>query len=342
MKKQMKALFSILITVVVMSAWAQIPQQMNYQAVVRDVNGQPVANSNVKMRFTIHDVSTNGAAVFQETATVASNLLGLVTYAIGSSNNLAIVNWSSASKFLQVEVDITGGSNYVDMGTTQLLSVPYALYAAESQNSMTGWNISGNTSTNPGSNFLGTIDNKSLVLKTNNFERMRIDSSGNVAIGISSAQNHLHLFGGDAKFEDSTSFGEGYTTIGGGGLDLYRAPVGPAANQNGFIDFKKDTAHDMDFRIVWNKFIGTNGGLQFISTTDGQLLSTGVSRLVILNENGNVGVGVTPARSLHVKDVMRIEPRSSAPSSPSKGDIYFDNTTDKLCVYDGTMWQNCW
>ena len=130
MKKQMKALFSILITVVVMSAWAQIPQQMNYQAVVRDSNGQPVANnSNIKIRFTIHDVSISGVAVFQETATVASNLLGLVTYAIGSSNNLAIVNWSSASKFLQVEVDITGGSNYVDMGTTQLLSVPYAFYA---------------------------------------------------------------------------------------------------------------------------------------------------------------------------------------------------------------------
>ena len=59
--------------------------------------------------------------------------------------------------------------------------------------------------------------------------------------------------------------------------------------------------------------------------------------------NGNLGVGIdTPARKLHVSDVMRLEPRASAPSSPAEGDIYMDSTTHKLRVFDGTNWQDCW
>ncbi|MBN1391318.1 MAG: hypothetical protein JW947_00780 [Sedimentisphaerales bacterium] len=60
-------------------------------------------------------------------------------------------------------------------------------------------------------------------------------------------------------------------------------------------------------------------------------------------KNGNVGIGTTsPDRTLHVKDVMRLEPRATAPSSPSEGDMYMDSTTHKLMVYDGTAWQACW
>ncbi len=59
--------------------------------------------------------------------------------------------------------------------------------------------------------------------------------------------------------------------------------------------------------------------------------------------SNNVGIGTTsPQRSLHVSDVMRLEPRATAPSSPSEGDIYMNNTTHKLMVYDGTTWQACW
>jgi hypothetical protein len=58
---------------------------------------------------------------------------------------------------------------------------------------------------------------------------------------------------------------------------------------------------------------------------------------------GSVGIGTfTPARKLHVRDVMRLEPRASAPSSPAEGDIYMDSTTHKLMVYDGTTWRACW
>jgi hypothetical protein len=59
--------------------------------------------------------------------------------------------------------------------------------------------------------------------------------------------------------------------------------------------------------------------------------------------NGNVGIGTSnPQRDLHINDVMRLQPRNTAPSNPSKGDIYFDNISNKLRVYDGNTWQNCW
>jgi hypothetical protein len=58
--------------------------------------------------------------------------------------------------------------------------------------------------------------------------------------------------------------------------------------------------------------------------------------------NGNFGIGLWPERRLHVNGAMRLQPLNVAPSSPSKGDIYFDNIINKLRVFDGNTWQNCW
>ena len=69
----------------------------------------------------------------------------------------------------------------------------------------------------------------------------------------------------------------------------------------------------------------------------------GDGKLVLNQYGGNVGIGnIDPQRPLHVNDVMRLQPRNTAPASPAKGDIYFDNTSNKLRVFDGTVWQNCW
>ena len=62
-----------------------------------------------------------------------------------------------------------------------------------------------------------------------------------------------------------------------------------------------------------------------------------------ISNNGEVGVNSSsPQRNLHINDVMRLEPRSTVPTSPSEGDIYMDAITHKLMVYDGTIWQACW
>lgn len=121
----------LLLTVSV--AFAQAPQMLNYQTVVRGTNGQPVANSTpVKLRFTIHDNTSTGPTAFSEVISTTANQFGLVSVQIGSNSNLAVVNWGNGAKYLQVEVDINNAGIYIDMGASQLISVPYALYAQNS------------------------------------------------------------------------------------------------------------------------------------------------------------------------------------------------------------------
>ena len=111
---------------------AQPPQLIPYQAIARGNAGNPVLNQNIGLRFSIHDQTISGAVVWQESQTVVSNNLGIIVTALGGTTQLTSVDWGSGAKFLQVEMDVTGGSNYLDMGTQQMMSVPYALYAETS------------------------------------------------------------------------------------------------------------------------------------------------------------------------------------------------------------------
>jgi hypothetical protein len=134
----MRYTFSILLLALSIMLCAQAPALIPYQAIARDASGQPLANTNVNARFTIHDGSAAGVGVWQELQTVSTSELGLFTVQLGSSMPLSGVNWADGSKFMQVEIDL--GSGFVDFGTQQMLSVPYALFAgtAASVNSNSG------------------------------------------------------------------------------------------------------------------------------------------------------------------------------------------------------------
>jgi hypothetical protein len=121
---------------------AQPPALIPYQAIARDAAGNAVLNQNIGLRFSIHDQTITGNVVWQEVQTVLSNSLGVVVTSLGSVSDLSAVNWAQGDKFLQVEMDIAGGTNYSDMGTQQMMSVPYALYAGEA-NQLTTNNGSG-------------------------------------------------------------------------------------------------------------------------------------------------------------------------------------------------------
>ena len=107
--------------------FAQAPALIPYQAIARNAAGDPMASSTLNARFTIHDGTATGTNVWQELQTVSTSALGLFTVQLGSSVSLANVNWSNGAKLMQVELDL--GNGFVDIGTQQLLSVPYALHA---------------------------------------------------------------------------------------------------------------------------------------------------------------------------------------------------------------------
>jgi uncharacterized protein (TIGR02145 family) len=107
--------------------FSQAPALIPYQAIARNAAGEPLASSTLNARFTIHDGTATGTSVWQELQTVSTSALGLFTVQLGSSVSLANVNWAAGAKFMQVEIDL--GNGFVDIGTQQLLSVPYALHA---------------------------------------------------------------------------------------------------------------------------------------------------------------------------------------------------------------------
>ncbi len=122
--------------------YGQAPLGFNYQAVVRNAAGNPISNQNVGIRFTIHDGGPMGTVVYSENDTVPANQFGLITVVMGGGNalqgSIGAINWAAGNKYLQVEIDPSGGNTYNDMGTVQLLSVPYALYAESAGNGSTG------------------------------------------------------------------------------------------------------------------------------------------------------------------------------------------------------------
>jgi len=115
---------------------SQVPQSFNYQAVARNLTGSILANQFISVEISIRDGSPTSPIVYQEIDTATTNQFGLFTVAIGTgqlqSGNFTTINWATGNKYLQVGFDQTGGNNFTNMGTTELLSVPYALYAANS------------------------------------------------------------------------------------------------------------------------------------------------------------------------------------------------------------------
>jgi uncharacterized protein (TIGR02145 family) len=106
---------------------SQAPALIPYQAVARQSNGQPLDNTTLSARFTIHDESVSGPEIWQESQLISTSALGLFTAQLGIVQPLLNIDWSNGNKFLEVEIELESG--FINLGTQQLLSVPYAMHA---------------------------------------------------------------------------------------------------------------------------------------------------------------------------------------------------------------------
>lgn len=118
-----------------MQAQDKMPQAISYQAVVRDADGKVVAGKDVGIRVEILKGSAEGEVVFTETHTPTSSKTGTVNLLIGQgttqTGNFSSIDWGADTYYLQLSMDLNGGSDYTKVSTTQMLPVPYALYAAK-------------------------------------------------------------------------------------------------------------------------------------------------------------------------------------------------------------------
>lgn len=127
--KQVLSIFALLL--VLTTAQAQAPQGIPYQAAARSSAGAILASTPISVRFTIRDSIATGPIRYRETHSITTDANGMFSLVIGQGTPIfgtfSTINWGVNAKFQQVEIDPLGGSSYIDMGTQQMLSVPYAL-----------------------------------------------------------------------------------------------------------------------------------------------------------------------------------------------------------------------
>ncbi len=131
-----KVAFLLVLSLLCQISNAQVPQTFPYQAVARDSFGTPIPNQLMRIKVSILDSFSTGTVLYSESDTITTDDLGMFTLSIGDgpaeTGTFASINWASAAKFLKIELDPQGGTSYLNMGTSQLLSVPFALHALSS------------------------------------------------------------------------------------------------------------------------------------------------------------------------------------------------------------------
>ena len=356
----MKKLYTFIVaSLLSMSTFAQAPELMSYQAVVRDAADNLVASSPVGMQISILQGSPSGTASYVETHTPTSNQNGLVSIEIGNGTSVSgdfyTIDWANGPYFIKTETDPTGGTSYTITGISQLLSVPYALYAKNTA----AWQT--NNDTTYTLNTVGVGVNSPVAnfhVQNGGFSDLLIESTGSVedaSVWLKNPSKTWRLHG-DQNDDNKFKIGlwTDYSEIGGL-VDLQYAMtidtlgnVGIGTNlpsaklhildNNPGADIKMEAEGDYNPLIVFKR---TNSSSYTDATWYWGLSSNGDIRLrddisginrITINQNGKTSI----------EDVMNLKPRNTAPTSPIKGDIYFDNVTNKLMVYDGSTWQACW
>lgn len=125
-----------------LNVFSQTPQKFNYQVIVRDNTGSVVADQSVAIRISLLLGSLDATVVYSETHSPTTNQFIMVTLVIGEgaivSGELLSIDWGTNTYFFKVELDVTGGTSYQEMETSQILSVPYAFHSKTAENVFSG------------------------------------------------------------------------------------------------------------------------------------------------------------------------------------------------------------
>lgn len=200
---------SILSIISVFVSMAQVPQAFNYQAIGRRANGSIIANQDIAVRFSIIEGTALGPTIYQETHTTTTSTAGLFTLGIGhgtvTAGTFASIPWETGNKYLKVEIGLGSNNPYILQGTTQLLSVPYALYAERSK--LLAGN---NTVTVNGNTIMGNYQPaNNTILITGNLIAGNYKPASDSTIRITG-----NVIGGNYKAADNTILVSGNTIAG--------------------------------------------------------------------------------------------------------------------------------
>lgn len=314
-----KFIFTIFICLLALSkVWAQSPNMINYQGVALNSGGTAIANQNISIRATVHNLTPTGTILYSEERNLTTETGGLFNFQIGGPGANATVgtwsaiNWGTSAKHLQIEMDVMGGTNFVDMGTQQLVSVPYAQYSNLSGGLIPTATITPNQITS-----VGATTNQVLQFNGSNWVPANV-SGGVFSLPYSANVNlpgplfNLENSGnGDIFYINSLGTGTGLTTTSVDGNSIsanstngYGLRASSATNYS-VVGFSDNGANL--FAAIRGFNIGGGAGLHGSSVADNGILGTssafgksGVrgeatgsnSKGVYGNSNQSTGVGV--------------------------------------------------
>jgi len=285
----MKRILTILVAVLITaSVFAQAPQKMSYQAVIRDASDQLITNQNIGMQISILQGSVTGTPVYVERQFPTTNTNGLVTIEIGSgtivSGNFSTIDWTNGPYFIKTETDLNGGANYTITGTSQLLSVPYAFHAA------TADSVTGNLNeTDPV--FTSSQANNITATDITNLSNLSGTNTGDQTISRTGLT--VTLSNGGGSYQDSVN-----TYTAGDGIDIvgtviseHKYQVGDSA-QGGIIFWVDETGEhglvaatsDQSTGVRW--YAGTYGSTR--ATGDG-LYAGEANTAIIISSQVSIG-----------------------------------------------------
>lgn len=289
-------LYTVLMLALSYTVSAQPPKYFNYQGIARDSTGNPVIDT-ISLRISIHSGTTTGTVVYKETFQPVTNEFGSFSINIGSGTvvlgNFSTIPWSRYSFFQEVEMDITGGTNYVSMGTMQYLSVPYALAADSAK--VADIAVGGKAP------FI--IQNNVPGNSINNVAIAGIVTNGpNSAPAVYAKNNGL----GSALYAES---GNGvYVVLDSTGLEtngksLFSGPVDMNANLN------VSAPVNVSSNVVINGNLNVNGSsasLSNMSTGNASIASLTVTGSSILNGSTNMNGNAYIAGQLSVNSISSV------------------------------------
>jgi len=236
----------IVLTFIIVTSFAQVPNNFKYQAVVRDATGNVLPDQNISVQISILQGSMTGMDIYIEDFNITTNSFGLINLNIGSGNtsdDFSTIDWAAGPYFLKVEIDENGGTAYSEMGTSQLLSVPFALYAkdvenkddadADPNNEMQTLNINNDTLylTNGGQIYLGQYSNQWQENGNNIYY-----NDGWVGVGTNNPSGKMVVQGDASVDPDSALFevknkdGQTIFAVYDGGVRIWVDDTGVKAN----------------------------------------------------------------------------------------------------------------
>ena len=292
MRKTILTLANVLFCAIIIAQ--TVPQGINYQAVARDTNGVELTNQSLTIKLSVISGSSTGVVSWQETHAVTTNDFGLFTAVIGggtstgsgSSATFDVVDWGSGNHYLKIEID-DGGGTYTDMGTNELLSVPYALMAPDDGD----WEIGAYGLENVQKYWVRIVGNDTLgelmiapnSPSANNKSQLLLMEDYNGYYGM-----NLHYDGSDNKFK---IFGKNISTYNGPWLTIGR--------DNGQIQMPAGA--QQDYILTTDSLGNTNWtDPSIISSSD--LWETNGYQTWLQDTSISVGIGThSPAGGLQIR-----------------------------------------